>query len=162
VSQKVLDRIDAQFPGAISSRSDRFGDDVAVITADKLVDILTFLKTDADLAFDLPADLTAVDFLGREPRFEVIYNLYSTSKKHRVRLKLLVAEDKPEVPSVVSVYAGLNWFEREVWDMYGIKFAGSPDPRRIFMYESFVGHPLRKDYPKERRQPLTRREGITR
>jgi NADH-quinone oxidoreductase subunit C len=162
VSQKVLDRIEAEFPGAIQSRHARFGDDTAVITADRLLDVLTFLKGNGDMAFDLPADLTAVDYLGREPRFEVVYNLYSTSKKHRVRLKLLVTEEKPEVPSAVGIYAGWNWFEREVWDMYGIKFAGSPDPRRIFMWESFVGHPLRKDYPKERRQPLARREGITR
>src|SRR5688572_10867440 len=112
-------------------RKDRFGDDMAVIGAERLVEILTFLKTDPDLAFDLPADLTAVDYLGREPRFEVIYNLYSTTKKHRVFLKLLVSEETPEVPSAVSVYPGWNWFEREVWDMYGIKFAGSPDPRRL-------------------------------
>jgi NADH-quinone oxidoreductase subunit C len=162
MSQKVLDRIEAQFPGAITARAERFGDDVAVIGGDRLVDILTFLKNDAEMLFDLPADLTAVDFLGREPRFEVVYNLYSTQKKHRVRLKVLVPEDKAEVPTSVFVYPGWNWFEREVWDMYGIKFVGNPDQRRLFMYESFVGHPLRKDYPKEQRQPLARREGITR
>jgi NADH-quinone oxidoreductase subunit C len=162
VSQKVLDAVDQAIPGALVSRSAAFGDDCGVVVADKLLDVLTFLKGNADMAFDLPADLTAVDFIGREPRFEVVYNLYSTSKKHRVRLKVMVSEDKCEVPSAVAIYAGWNWFEREVWDMYGIKFSGSPDGRRIFMYESFEGHPLRKDYPKERRQPLARREGITR
>jgi NADH-quinone oxidoreductase subunit C len=162
VSQRVLDRIGQAFPDAVVATHSHFGDDTAVIARERIVDVLAFLKGDPDLAFDLPSDLTCVDHLGREPRFEVVYHLYSTRQKHRVRLKVQVPEESPEVPTSVGLYSGWNWFEREVWDMYGIRFTGHPDLRRMFMQESFVGHPLRKDYPKEQRQPLVRREGITR
>ena len=162
MSQRVLERIAQQFPDGVISTHSLHGDDTAVIVRERIADVLAFLKGDPDMAFDLPSDLTAVDYLGREPRFEVVYHLYSTRQKHRVRLKVLVPEESAEVPTSIGVYAGWNWFEREIWDMFGIRFIGHPDPRRMFMQESFVGHPLRKDYPKERRQPLVRREGITR
>jgi NADH-quinone oxidoreductase subunit C len=99
-------------------------------------------------------DLTAVDYLPREPRFEVVYHLHSISINHRVRIKLLVPEGEPEVDSATDLWSSANWLEREVWDLYGIRFAGHPDLRRLLLYEQFEGHPLRKDYPKERRQPL--------
>jgi NADH-quinone oxidoreductase subunit C len=105
------------------------------------------------------SDLTAVDFLkfpGREdgPRFEVVYHLYSIAHNHRLRVKVNVDEDDPVVPTAVPVWPIANWLEREVWDMFGIRFDGHPDPRRLLMYEEFVGHALRKDYPINRRQPL--------
>src|SRR6202012_1256847 len=113
------------------------------------------------VAMNFLADLTAVDYFGREPRFEVVYHLRSFKTGARLRVKALVAEPEdgsvPACDSVVSVWASANWMEREVWDLYGIKFRGHPDLRRILMYEEFVGHPLRKDYPKEKRQPLVRR-----
>jgi NADH-quinone oxidoreductase subunit C len=99
-------------------------------------------------------DLTCVDYHGEEPRFEVVYHLYSVSKKQRVRLKARVSEASPELPSATSLWASANWMEREVWDLYGVRFRGHPDLRRILLYEGFEGHPLRKDYPKEKRQPL--------
>jgi NADH-quinone oxidoreductase subunit C len=104
-------------------------------------------------------DLTAVDYQkypGREdgPRFEVVYHLYSIARNHRVRLKVRVDEDDAVVPTAVPLWPIANWFEREVWDMFGIRFAGHPDLRRLLLYEEFVGHPLRKDYPINRRQPL--------
>jgi len=80
-------------------------------------------------------------------------------KKHRVRIKVQVPEEDPAVDSSVGVWAGNNWHEREVFDMFGIKFRGHPDLRRMFLWKTFEGHPLRKDYPKDRRQPLARREG---
>jgi NADH-quinone oxidoreductase subunit C len=104
-------------------------------------------------------DLTAVDYLrypGREDgrRYEVVYHLYSTREHHRVRVKVALEEDRAVVPTAVPVWAAANWFEREVWDMFGIRFAGHPDLRRLLLYEEFQGHPLRKDYPVNRRQPL--------
>jgi NADH-quinone oxidoreductase subunit C len=87
-------------------------------------------------------------------RFEVIYNLYSLSKNRRVRIKVPLSDSEPHIDSVASLWKIADWFEREVWDMFGVKFDGHPDPRRILMYESFEGHPLRKDYPVNKRQPL--------
>jgi len=87
-------------------------------------------------------------------RFVVVYHLFSLPLKHRLRLEVPVDEADPEVDSLTSLWAGADWLEREVWDMFGIRFRGHPNLRRILMYEEFVGHPLRKDYPVDKRQPL--------
>ncbi len=87
-------------------------------------------------------------------RFEVVYHFYSTALNHRLRVKVPVAAAEPSVASVTSVWASANWMEREVWDLFGIMFQGHPDLRRLLLYESFQGHPLRKDYPIYKRQPL--------
>jgi NADH-quinone oxidoreductase subunit C len=115
------------------------------------------LLSDPDLQMSMFTDLTCVDRLPREPRFDVVVHLYSIEKKHRVRLLAGVPVDGPCIPSLVSLWPGANWFEREAFDMYGVRFEGHPDLRRILMYPEFQGHPLRKDYPKEKRQPLVRR-----
>jgi NADH-quinone oxidoreductase subunit C len=99
-------------------------------------------------------DLTCVDWLGEEPRFEVVYHFYSVARSQRVRIKARVREESPEIASLVPLYPSANWMEREVWDLYGVRFAGHPDLRRLLLYDEFEGHPLRKDYPKEKRQPL--------
>ena len=132
------------------------GDDTAVIRPEALIQIATFLKQDPELDYNFLMDLTAVDYLkmNKKPRFEVVYHFYSLSKKQRVRIKVPVEAVNPEVESLVSLWPGANWFEREVWDMFGIKFRGHPNLRRILMYEQFEGHPLRKDYPIQKRQPL--------
>ena len=108
----------------------------------------------ADFGFDLLLDVTAVDWPLQLPRFEVVYHLYSTAGHVRVRLKLRVAEEDPAVDSLVALYGSAGFMERECHDMYGIVFRGNPDLRPILLYEGFVGHPLRKDYPKEQEQPL--------
>jgi NADH-quinone oxidoreductase subunit C len=87
-------------------------------------------------------------------RFAVVYHLYSLPLKHRLRVVVPVEEDDPEVASATSVWASADWLEREVWDMFGIRFEGHPNLKRILMYDEFVGHPLRKDYPVNKRQPL--------
>jgi NADH-quinone oxidoreductase subunit C len=87
-------------------------------------------------------------------RFVVVYHFYSLRHKHRLRLMVPVEEAEAEVDSLISLWPGANWLEREVWDMFGIRFRGHPDLRRILMYEEFEGHPLRKDYPVNKRQPL--------
>jgi NADH-quinone oxidoreductase subunit C len=127
-----------------------------------IVELMRQLKEDSELQMNFLVDLTAVDYLGRDPRFEVVYHLRSMATGARLRVKAPLADPEdgsnPVIDSVVSLWAGADWFEREVWDLYGIKFRGHPDLRRILMYEEFIGHPLRKDYPKERRQPLVRRD----
>ena len=100
-----------------------------------------------------------VSSLPEPERFAVVYHFFSTTHKHRVRLVVPVGgdaagADAPEVDSLAALWPGANWLEREVWDMFGVRFAGHPDPRRILMYEGFEGHPLRKDYPVDKRQPL--------
>ena len=137
------------------------GDDTLVVDATKIFDVMKTLRDDPELAMTMLVDLTAVDYLGREPRFEVVYHLRSFKSGARLRVKAPVAEPEdgsnPSIDSIDSLWASANWNEREAWDLYGIKFRGHPDLRRILMYEEFVGHPLRKDYPKEKRQPLVRR-----
>jgi NADH-quinone oxidoreductase subunit C len=161
MSVKVLERLKERFGDAIVSTHSKFGDDTAVVARERVRELLLFLRDDPELQFNLCSDVTGVDFLGREPRFEVVWHIYSTAKKHRVRIKVQVPEEDPVVESSVAVWSGNNWFEREIYDLMGIRFKGHPDLRRIFLWKTFEGHPLRKDYPKDKRQPLARREGLT-
>ncbi len=149
----VLEKLVGEFGGDIIATHSDFGDDTAVVRREAIVEICTFLRDDREMAFDFAMDLTGVDYLGEEPRFEVVYHLYSSEKRRRVRIKARVPEDDPVIASVVPVWPGINWYEREAYDMYGIVFHGHPNLKRILMYEGFVGHPLRKDYPKAKRQP---------
>jgi len=155
----ILAELQRRFGDAIVEIHDHRDDHTAVVERDALLAVLAHCRDDAALAFDVLMDLTAVDYLkfpGREdgPRFEVVYHLYSITHNHRLRLKVRVDEDDASVPSVVALWPIANWLEREVWDMFGVRFEGHPDLRRLLMYEEFVGHPLRKDYPISRRQPL--------
>jgi NADH-quinone oxidoreductase subunit C len=115
---------------------------------------LTVQRLKGEFGFDLFLDVTAVDWPGQALRFEVVHHFYSTTHKVRVRLKTRVAEADPTVDSLVSLYGSAAFMERECHDMYGIAFRGNPDLRPILLYEGFVGHPLRKDYPKQQEQPL--------
>ncbi len=150
----ILDRIRSQFPDAVVATSTDRGDATASVRRETLSDVATFLRDDPELRFDMPIDVTAVDYIGQAERFEAVYHLYSTAHGHRVRVKARIPEADPTIASLADVWVGANWLERETYDMYGIRFTGHPDLRRIYLYEEFEGHPLRKDYPKERRQPL--------
>jgi len=130
------------------------GQAVAVATTDTVIDALRGLRDDAELRFDLLADLTAVDYLGRTPRFEVVYQLGSIALHHRLRVKVPVDGDSPVVPTASGLWKSALWAEREAYDMFGVRFAGHPDLRRILMYPEFQGHPLRKDYPLNQRWSL--------
>ena len=157
--QAILLRLTSAFGSAIVETHEHHGDHTAVVERSAILDVLRCCRDEADLRFDVLMDLTAVDYLkcpGREfgPRFEVVYHLYSLPHNHRVRLKVRAEEDDARVPSAVGLWPIANWFEREVWDMFGIRFDGHPDLRRLLMYEEFQGHPLRKDYPVNKRQPL--------
>ena len=150
----VLRRLLELLPDAVQETHARLGDATARVDPARIVEVLRMLRDDPELEFEMLTDLTAVDYLGEVPRFEVVYHLYSVAKNHRVRIKARVAEDAPEIESAVSLWPSADWMEREVWDLYGIRFRNHPDLRRILLYEQFDGHPLRKDYPKEKRQPL--------
>jgi NADH-quinone oxidoreductase subunit C len=158
-SSLILARLQERFPSHLVEHHADRGEPTAVSTREGLLDLLRVARDDGELAFEMLTDLTAVDYLqypGREdgPRFDVVYQLYSLRHNHRLRVKVHVDEDDPVVPTVVPLWPIANWLEREVWDMFGIRFEGHPDLRRLLMYEEFVGHPLRKDYPIDRRQPL--------
>jgi NADH-quinone oxidoreductase subunit C len=114
----------------------------------------TVRRLESEFGFDLFLDVTAVDWPGQTPRFEVVYHFYSTGHKVRVRVKTRVSDADPAVDSLISLYGSARFMERECHDMYGITFRGNPDLRPILLYEGFVGHPLRKDYPKQQEQPL--------
>ena len=156
---EILARLGERFGAALLETHARHGDPTAVVDRAAISGVLAGCRDTPGLRFDMLMDLTAVDYLnypGREDgaRFEVVYHLYSVPHNHRLRLKVPVEEDDPVVPSAVPLWAAADWFEREAWDMFGIRFEGHPDLRRILLYEEFVGHPLRKDYRINKRQPL--------
>jgi NADH-quinone oxidoreductase subunit C len=148
-----LQLLKENFPDGVLDADYPHGDATALIRPQFLTRIIDFLRKDAQLLFDVLVDITAVDYPERKPRFDVVYHLLSLSFNRRLRIKTAVEENKP-VDSLTPFWGSANWLEREVWDMFGIPFAGHPDLRRILMYEEFQGHPLRKDYPIQKRQPL--------
>jgi NADH-quinone oxidoreductase subunit C len=150
----ALRRLLEFFPSAVEMTHADLGDATARVAPGSLVEIMRLMRDEPGLDFEMLTDLTVVDYLGEEPRFELVYHLYSVKRNHRVRIKARVPEQAPEIASLVSLWPSADWMEREAWDLYGIRFAGHPDLRRILLYEEFDGHPLRKDYPKEKRQPL--------
>jgi NADH-quinone oxidoreductase subunit C len=158
VAQIVLDRLLERFTGGeIRETGSQHGNEWARVVPEQWQPVAQFLRDDPATQMNMFVDLTCVDRMPRDPRFDVVLHLYSIEKKHRVRLFAGVAEATPTIGSLVSVWPGANWFEREAFDMYGVRFEGHPDLRRILMYQEFQGYPLRKDYPKEKRQPLVRR-----
>jgi NADH-quinone oxidoreductase subunit C len=157
MSKAVLEKLKERFGDAILETHSALGDDTALVSAEKWKEICYFLRNDPALDFDLPVDLCGVDYPQRFPRMEVVMHLYSIAKRHRVRLKTRVGDeemDGAELDSVVSIWPGMNWLEREVFDMSGVRFRGHPDLRRILMYPEFEGHPLQKTYPADKTQPL--------
>jgi NADH-quinone oxidoreductase subunit C len=166
MSVKVLERLRDKFGSAILETHSDFGDDTAVVDAAKWREVCQFVRSEPALEFDMPVDLCGVDYPDRARaagggaaggRTEVVLHLYSTSKRHRVRLKARVGDEDmnhAEIDSVTAIWPGLNWLEREVFDMSGVRFRGHPDLRRILMYPEFEGHPLQKTYPAQKTQPL--------
>ena len=158
MAQVVLDKLLARFTGGeILEAGSQHGNEWARVAPPAWREVAEFLRDDPATQMDMFVDLTCVDRVPRQPRFDVVLHVYSVARKHRVRLYAGLGEKDPVIATLVPVWPGANWFEREAFDMYGVRFAGHPDLRRILMYEEFQGHPLRKDYPKEKRQPLVRR-----
>ena len=140
------DYIDAGNPGAVLDTEVGYGELMVTTTAPALVKLLTFLRDDQNCQFKQLMDVTAVDRPDREARFEIVYNMLSPKHNQRVRIKLAADASTP-VPSVTAVFSSANWFEREVWDLFGVSFSDHPDLRRIMTDYGFEGHPLRKDFP---------------
>jgi NADH-quinone oxidoreductase subunit C len=145
-SHPWVESLRAALPDTVLSAKEFVGQITVTVAREAIARVARFLKDAED--FKYCVDVTAVDWKDRQPRFDVVYHFYSFSKNARIRVKCGAA-DGEEVPSIASVYLAANWSERETWDMFGIPFAGHPDPRRILTWEGFHGHPLRKDFPVE-------------
>jgi NADH/F420H2 dehydrogenase subunit C len=143
-----INALQAAMPGAITQLSFYVGDWTVIVPADTLLDVATFLRDTPATAFNFCSDVTASDWPSRPQRFDVIYSLYSTKYRHRVRLKVRAGE-QDGVPSVSGIWPAANWLEREVWDLFGVNITGHPDRRRILMPDDWQGFPQRKDYPLE-------------
>ena len=146
----VIERLREALPDAIQKTSEFRGVASIFVGPESIVEAAAFLRDDPDLSYNFLENLCGVDYLGRDPRFEVVYHLLSVPNRARVRLKVRVAgsaADEGIIPTVQSVWPGAGWPEREVWDMFGIVFSGHPDLRRLLMPEDWEGHPARKDYP---------------
>jgi len=156
MSNQIFSRLQEQFGDRILETSDFRGDAEATVAPEDWIPVARFLRDDPECAMNHFIDITAVDYPEREPelpRLDVLFFVRSQEKNHRVRIKTRV-RDGIELDSLTSVWLGANWTERECYDMFGVRFRGHPDLRRILLYEEFVGHPLRKDYPIQKTQPL--------
>jgi NADH-quinone oxidoreductase subunit C len=140
--------LQSKFGGAVEQVSHFVGDWWVIVSSERLLDVMGWLRDSPESAFDFCSDVTASDWPPRPKRFDVIYCMYSTRLRHRVRVKVRAGEHDP-VPSVTSIWPSANWLEREVYDLFGVNFTGHPDRRRILMPENWQGFPQRKDYPLE-------------
>jgi len=159
---KLLDHIKDRFSQSIIRTHDELGDDTVVIRREDFKSLIKYLKKTPDWNMNVLLDLTAVDYFSQEHeqeekkeyRYEVVYHLYSTNYLRRLRIKVPLPNENPEIETLSGLWPIADWLEREVWDMFGIKFLNHPHLTRLLMYEEFEGHPLRKDYPYYKRQPL--------
>ena len=180
MSQALIDLLREKHPDAVVSSHSHRGDEVVVVKREALAAVCKFLKEDPAAEMKLLSDIVGVDLLtyateatgggslasievpayqaqkppAPEPRYQVAYNLYSVTKKHRLRLRVELRSGDVKLPSVSSVWRTADWWERYLYDMFGFVFEGHPNLQRILMYPEFQGHPLRKDYPVRKRQPL--------
>ena len=145
---QIADKIKEKFPESFVDAKEFRGQASVTLKKERIIDICRFLHDDPDLLLDYLVDLCGADYMGKkEKRFEVVYQLYSIPLRHAIRLKAEVPETDLKIDSVMPVWIGADWHEREAYDMFGIVFRGHPDLRRILLPESWEGFPLRKDYP---------------
>ena len=147
MNAKIVEALKSRFGDQAAQASEFRGELTIVIPKEKIVEVCRFLKDEPSFKFDLLADLFGLDMFTPVNRFAVVYNLYSLSSKHRIRLKVFTEEDDPKLPTMTGVWSTANWHERETYDMFGIVFEGHPDLRRVYMPDEFEHHPLRKDFP---------------
>jgi NADH-quinone oxidoreductase subunit C len=143
--QSVVENLKGKFSASVLEVAEFRGETTVVVKKEDIVAICAYLKKEE--GFNFLSDLCGVDYLGKSPRFMVVYHLYNIKTHERLRLKVPVEEKSPQVDTVSGVWATANWHERECWDLMGISFNNHPDLRRILMPEDWQGHPLRKDYP---------------
>jgi len=151
--KKITQILEEKFPGKVVDSFIQFKDEIIIIGRDDLYDVVKFLM-DEPHSFTMLLDLTCVDYKGETERFEMVYHLFSLKTNQRIRIKIRLDEKDPVINSLTVFWKNANWLEREVYDMFGVKFAGHPDLRRLFMYDGFEGYPLRKDYPLRKQQPM--------
>ena len=143
----IVEKVKEKFGESVEEISD-FRDDLCItIKKDQIVNLGKFLKEDLELQFIMCKDVTAIDWATRKKRFTTVYHIYSLQLNYTLRLKSNIDDDPPTIETVSSVWKSANWYERETWDMYGIKFVNHPDLRRMYMPEGFEYHPLKKDFP---------------
>lgn len=145
MSMQVVEKLKGAFGALVLAEAEHRGETTVTVERSEIVKIATFLRDEC--GYNFLSDLCGVDYLGRNPRFEVVYNLYNITTKSRLRVKVLVEEAGSRVDTLTGVWSTANWHERECWDLLGISFDNHPDLRRILLPEDWQGHPLRKDYP---------------
>lgn len=155
-TKPTVRRLRAEFKDAVLTVAEHRGDLSVTVPRERAIDILRFLRDDAECGYDMLTDLCGVDWPGRELRFDVVYHLYSLGHRHRVRIKIGVPEADPVVETAIPVWKGADWFERECYDLVGILFRGHPDLRRLLTHDDFQGHALRKDYDQRQRWRCTK------
>jgi NADH-quinone oxidoreductase subunit C len=143
----TIKKLREKFPDSIIGESFFRDDTTVIVKKEDILPIARFLYSDEDLSFDFLSDLCCVDYYKREPRFEIVYHLYSIKNNKRLRIKAPIPSNQEAISSVCSVWETANWLERECYDMYGIGFEGHPDLRRILLTDDWEGHPQRKDSP---------------
>jgi len=149
VGEEIAADLGERFPGAVLAVVREHGETILRVDPPRLPELCGFLKAERRWAFAYPACISCVDWLTRAPRFEVVYHLRSLAHNYRVALAADVPDDTLSLPSVTPVWKGADWHEREIYDLYGVRFAGHPDLRRIMMADDWEGHPYRRDYPLE-------------
>lgn len=155
MSKKLISLVEKNFEDVVVRHHSRLGNDTIVVERESLHDVIEFLRDDDAAKMNLLRDITAVDYLNRQPRFDVVYVLYSIELKHMFTVRVPLNEDDVSIPSIADLYGCAAWLEREVFDMYGMEFTGHPDLRRVLLYDEFEGYPLRKDYAIQASQPRT-------
>ncbi|PLY04717.1 MAG: NADH-quinone oxidoreductase subunit C [Desulfuromonas sp.] len=143
--QAIVEKLKGKFASEVVDVVEFRDETTVTVKKEKIVDICTFMRD--ELGYNLLCDLCGVDYMGQDPRFLVVYNMYNITTKQRFRIKAQVSEQDCCIDTVSTVWGTANWLERECWDLMGIEFTGHPDPRRILMPADWEGHPLRKDYP---------------
>ena len=143
----VLQRIQAALPQAVSATNEFRGQLSVFVPRESIVELAQFLRDDPELSYSFLENLCGVDYLGRDPRFEVVYHLLSMRNRHRICLKVGLPEADPTVPTLTGLWPTANWQEREAYDLLGIIFTDHPSLYRILLPDDWVGHPLRKDVP---------------
>lgn len=157
MSKKALKQVKKQFKSAVLDTHSALGDDTIILEREVIRDVALYLRDDPSLTFEMMVDITVVDYLGvrppEEPRFEVVYHFLSLTHRHRLRVKVPMSADDLTLDTISDIYPAAEWGERECYDMYGARFNGHPDLRRLLNYEEFEGYPLRKDYGLHDSQP---------
>lgn len=155
-SLKLFKLLKEKYKDSILDSHSQCGDETLIVRRNGFKDLIRYLKEDPEWQMDYLVDITAVDYLPEErlERFEMVYHLNSFQFGRRLRIKVPLTEEDAEIETLSDLWPAADWLEREVWDMFGIRFKGNPDLKRLLMHEEFNGHPLRKDYPFDKQQPL--------